>query len=323
MSTPTMLCRSFDFAVRAAGDGEAGDGLTLAGYAAVFDQRTEIDSWEGSFVETIRRGAFKKTLRERTPVMQFDHGRHPLVGSIPIGLYDVAREDNDGLYVEGRLLDNWLIEPVRDAIANQSVNGMSFRFEVVREEWKDGKGKRIVDPAELRELLWNPGDRGPLERTLVELKVPEAGPVVFPAYAGTSVSVRAAGIADEVRTDGELRRGVLAALAAGRGPTDGLPQDPELRREVARAVLFPTRSADEPEPTDPPAAPPAPVEEPPAPPAPSTEDAPPAADPATEHPSEDPDAPPTEGHPSLTDQEKRAQYMRRAYVTRNRVGKQS
>ncbi|MBM4569313.1 HK97 family phage prohead protease, partial [Rhodococcus hoagii] len=53
------LCsRSVEFRANAsAGDG---DGRTLEGYAAVFDQDTEINSWEGRFTERIAKGAFKK-----------------------------------------------------------------------------------------------------------------------------------------------------------------------------------------------------------------------------------------------------------------------
>ena len=308
---PMSFCRTVTFKASRADDGAgSGDGLTLNGYAAVFDQETTIDSWEGQFIETIRRGAFKKTIRERTPVLQFDHGRHPLVGSIPIGAITDLREDDAGLWVASRLADNWLIEPVRDAIANESINGMSFRFEVVRQEWTDNAGKKITDPDELWRLMWDAGDRGPLTRTLIELKVPELGPVVFPAYAGTSVSVRAAGIADTITSDAELRREVISALAAGQTPGDGLPKDPALRREVARAVLFPQTT---------PAAPPThPTEDTdPEGSRDTTEDEPPTEG----HPSEDPDAPPTEGHPSLSGSDRRAAYARQAYVTQHSVGR--
>lgn len=305
MNAPTDLCRSVQFTVTRAAADTNGDGLTLEGYAAVFDQPTEIDSWEGCFLETIRMGAFKKTIRETTPVMQFDHGRHPLIGSIPIGTITDLREDEQGLYVAGRISDNWLMQPVRDAIANKSVNGMSFRFSVVRDEWRDNAGK-LLQAGELAELLWDPGDRGPLERTLIELKMPELGPVVFPAYVGTSVSVRAAGIADTIQRDDELRREVRAALASSRTSHDAPPEDPALRREVARAVLFPTTS-----PAAPPEEHPAEKTEP--------EEAPDA--PPEGHPSNPEDAPPAEGHPSPTDRAARQLYARRAYVTRNGVGK--
>ena len=185
------LLRTVPFTMERAAEGgaEGTDGLTLEGHAAVFNSPTLIDSWEGRFYEQIARGAFRKTFSERTPVLQFDHGRHPLVGSIPIGRIRTAKEDQTGAYVKARLADNWLIQPVRDAIANESINGMSFRFEVVREEWRDSKGKVITDPNELIKMMWG-GEGDPPTRTLREIKVPELGPVVFPAYASTDVAVR-------------------------------------------------------------------------------------------------------------------------------------
>ncbi|MEU0991939.1 HK97 family phage prohead protease [Streptomyces sp. NPDC005953] len=216
-------------------DGE-GDGRTLAGYAAVFGQDTEIDSWEGRFVETIRKGAFKKTIRESVPVMQFDHGRHPLIGSLPIGSITDLREDDQGLHVEGRISDNWLMEPVRDAIAEGSVNGMSFRFEVVREEWRDANNK-LVKPEEVLDLLWMPGDRGPLRRELIEIRCRELGPVVFPAYAGTSISVRARDMAAGLVHNDDVTRRIRQSLARDAAVPQ-VSDDPELRREVAAALLF-------------------------------------------------------------------------------------
>jgi HK97 family phage prohead protease len=294
LSTVTRdLERSAPFQlVRADGD-EEGDGRTLSGYAALFGSPTEINSWEGTFTETIRKGAFKKTIREQTPVMQFDHGRHPLIGSIPIGAISDLREDDQGLYVEGRITDNWLMQPVRDAIAEKSVNGMSFRFEVVREEWRDVNGK-IVKPEEVYDLLWMPGDRGPLQRELIELKCRELGPVVFPAYAGTSVSVRARDVADGLALDDEMTRRIRHSLARDAA-APSVPDDPELRREVATALLYqrpglPVLPPDQ-RPTRP-AAPPAAGH--PAPDrstdAPLTPEHPPA--PSTT------DAPPADGHPS-------------------------
>jgi HK97 family phage prohead protease len=196
------VLRSTPFAVRAAEGGDPADGLTLDGYAAVFKRKAMIDSWEGRFWEQIAPGSMRKSFREAPPKIQFDHGRHPLIGSIPIAELKSIREDTDpelapdgGAHVIGRMSDNWLMQPVRDAIASKSVDGMSFRFTVVREEWADADGKVIRDEEQLRELLrrsWyeEVPDEELLTRTLKELRVPELGPVVFPAYAETSVGVR-------------------------------------------------------------------------------------------------------------------------------------
>lgn len=234
------LERSVPFLFRSDETSQQGDGLTLTGHAAVFNQETVIDSWEGNFVETIAPGAFKKTVRERTPVLQFDHGRHPLVGSIPIGSIETLNEDTEGLYVEARMADNWLMEPVRDAIKNKSIKGMSFRFEVMRELWEDNTGKRISDPDELMRLLWDAGDRGPLKRTLKELKVHELGPVVFPAYEGTSVGLRSKQLAKKFAEDRELTRYARRMLAL-----DEVPElqaidlnNSNMSSDVAKAILF-------------------------------------------------------------------------------------
>lgn len=230
MSTPTRectrtgpfrddLCRTASFQLtRAEGDEADGDGLTIEGYGAVFNSVTHICSWEGDFDEQIASGAFRKSLRERTPKMQFDHGRHPLLGSLPLGVWDVAEEDARGLHLVGRLTNNWLVLPFREAIRDGGVEGMSFRFSVEREEWTDKDGKKIKDE-ELWDLLWyGAGDRGPILRTLKELKVSEAGPVTWPAYEETEVGVRA--------------RSSVVTIDLAHINT------PQARRDLARAVVI-------------------------------------------------------------------------------------
>lgn len=163
-----VCVRSFDFELR----GEGGDGLTMEGYAAVFNSPTKIRDSQGVFEETIRPGAFKRSLAERAPVLQWDHGRDPSVGTAPIGDITDLREDDRGLFVRARLYDHPSTERVRLAIKGKSVKGMSFRFGVPDggEVWdkRDGMDTREIRDADVHEL----------------------GPVVFPAYRQTTVSVR-------------------------------------------------------------------------------------------------------------------------------------
>jgi phage head maturation protease len=229
------LCRSAPFTQRSSdGEGEA-DGLTLDGYAAVFNRQTVIDSWEGKFKEQIAPGAMKRSFRESPPRIQFDHGRHVLLGSIPIASNETGypREEVDaelapegGAHVLARMLDNWLVQPVRDAIAAGTIDGMSFRFGVVREAWHDAEGKRITKEEDLMAQLrrtWveDVPDEELLVRTLQELRVPELGPVVWPAYTDTSVSVRSLTID-------------LANLS-----------DPEERTKLAQAVILADRAEED------------------------------------------------------------------------------
>jgi HK97 family phage prohead protease len=183
------LCRSAPFTLTRATD-EGSDGLTIEGYGAIFNSPTRISGWEGDFEETIAPGAFKKSLRERVPRMQFDHGQHPLLGSLPLGRWTVAEEDDRGLHLVGRLTDNWLVTPFRDAIRDGGVEGMSFRFAAIRDEWVDNNGTRLKDDEVAHLLHRGAGDRGPIRRTLREVKASEAGPVVWPAYQDTAVGVR-------------------------------------------------------------------------------------------------------------------------------------
>jgi HK97 family phage prohead protease len=231
--------RQAPFRLRAAddaADGEPNDGLTLDGWGAVFNRETIIDSWEGRFREAIKPGSMKKSFRENPPKIQFDHGRHPLIGSIPIASLRSIAEETDptyapegGAHVIGRVHDNWLMEPVRDAIAEGDIDGMSFRFSVVREAWFDAEGKQVKDEDELWELLmrtWyeDVPDEELLLRELRELRVPEIGPVVWPAYVDTSVGMRSRVIDLNRLTDpGQrklLAKAVLLADAAERSETE-------------------------------------------------------------------------------------------------------
>jgi HK97 family phage prohead protease len=231
------LCRSAPFTLTRATD-EGSDGLTIEGYGAVFHSVTRISGWEGDFEEVIAPGAFKKSLRERVPRMQFDHGQHPLLGSLPLGRWTVAEEDERGLHLVGRLTDNWLVTPFRDAIRDGGVEGMSFRFAVVRDEWVDAQGARLKDDEVAHFLRRSAGDRGPIRRTLREVKASEAGPVVWPAYDDTAVGVRSRfGVTD--------LRDQRVVIDLGR-----LTQ-PATQRQLADLVAYTdrltaTRSVDEP-----------------------------------------------------------------------------
>lgn len=190
--------RTFDFELtRAEDQDDSLGGLTLEGYAAVFNEWTEIHGERsGPFMERLAPGAFTNTLSQRMPIMQFDHGTHPLLGSIPIGVPTTLREDERGLFVRARLSDNWLIQPVRDAIRDGAINGMSFRFGVP-------KGRDEIERK-----------NGMEHRTIKEVVLYELGPVVFPAYAGTEVGVRSQ--LSGMLTDEGVQRDLARLLAFGQ-----------------------------------------------------------------------------------------------------------
>lgn len=200
------LTRYAPFEVREVGE----DGLTLSGYAAVFNQVTRIDSWEGRFDEQLSPGAFARGINAgKTPVLMFNHGKHPMIGDLPIGAIGSMREDGHGLFIEARLHDNDLVKPVRDAIASKAIKGMSFRFNVP-------KGKETWDRSAGREV--------PL-RTITEVNCAELGPVTFPAYEGTDVAVRSLSDSDlDELAERLAARGLIIPGTPTTGPAD-TPQD--------------------------------------------------------------------------------------------------
>ena len=160
--------RSVPFEMRATGDGR-----TLEGYAAVFNTPARIYERGQEFDEQIAPGAFHRTLNARSKVLlQFDHGQHGLIGSMPIGKITELREDDHGLYVEARLSGHLLGDIVRTAIEDEAITGMSFRFSVP----ENGD-------------TWDRSGTVPM-RTLRTVHLYELGPVTSPAYDATSVGVR-------------------------------------------------------------------------------------------------------------------------------------
>jgi HK97 family phage prohead protease len=210
--------RSYDFELRSTGRG----GRRLVGTVAMFNKRTRIPDRGGDFEEELHPGFARRSLREHgLPVMQFDHGKDPRTGTVPIGRYDSFEETRTGYDVEGELFDNALVEPIRQAIEGRAIKGMSFRFHVSK---NGDKWERRHGGMDLRRVL--------------DADVPEAGPVVFPAYRDTAVAVRSilATFDDEELAEAIRELRAMAGLATdltgepstrsgGRGDPDAQPRE--------------------------------------------------------------------------------------------------
>lgn len=162
---------------------EAQEGRTLVGYPIVFNTWTEINSWDGPFMERVAPGAADKTLAARSDKVQlmFNHGFDFALEQTPIGRHLVFTPDAEGVWNEAALVDRGVhekIDLVADLIRMGAIFGQSFRFSVMADSWRDKP-----DPSEE-----NP--RGLPERTIEEFRLYESGPVTYPAYEATSVSLR-------------------------------------------------------------------------------------------------------------------------------------
>jgi len=152
----------------------AGDGNTLVGFAAVFNDWVEIDSWEGTFRERIDPKAFDKTLKEsgeRVKVL-FNHGMDPQIGDKPLGKPALMEPRSKGLWTETPMDETSYNSDLKVLLKSGALDGMSFRFSVMDESWEDGEDGQLD------------------ERTIREVKLFEFGPVTFPAYEATSAGMR-------------------------------------------------------------------------------------------------------------------------------------
>lgn len=183
------------------------DGLNFEGYAAVFNDWAEIEGRNGKWLERFSPGSFDKTLGERTPAFLFNHGLHPMIGDMPLGVFTSIKPEKRGLFVQARMSDNWLTQPVRDAIRDGAITGMSVRMQVPhdKEKW---------DRSEVR-------TGGLPRRSILECKCFDAGPVVMPAYAKTTASLRSRELLDsfaDPQVRAELARLLLATSEDGVDP---------------------------------------------------------------------------------------------------------
>ena len=174
------------------------EGRTLTGYPIVFDTWTEIHGWEGDFRERIAPGAVTKTLNEsgdRVKVL-FNHGMDPAIGDKPLGRATTIAADDHGVYIEVPLSRTSYNDDLLALIEDGAIDGMSFRFGVINDEWKPAKSGGLP------------------ERTITELRLFEVGPVTFPAYEATSVGLRSRSDFETWRGLTDEKRAAIASLMA-------------------------------------------------------------------------------------------------------------
>lgn len=176
--------------VRAASD----DTLTVSGYAAVFDDITDI----GYFKERIARGAFEGVMQDDVRLL-INHTGVPLARTTN-GTLDLEVDDT-GLRYTARLADTTEGRDLYKLIKRGDISQSSFAFTIADEDW----------------------DRKANLRTITRMgALLDVSPVTYPAYPTTTVAARAkaAGPEDEVVEE------ILEAIDA---PVEAAQAEPEVR----------------------------------------------------------------------------------------------
>ncbi len=149
-------------------DGE-GDQKTIRGYAAVFDSMSQPLM---GFREVIRKGAFRKTIKEADIRALWNHDPNYVLGRKSARTLTLT-EDEKGLLSRIMPPDTQWARDLMQSIQRGDVSQMSFGFRAIKDNWLP------------------PGQDGLPIRELLSVQLFDVSPVTFPAYPQTEVHVRA------------------------------------------------------------------------------------------------------------------------------------
>ena len=155
---------------------------TIEGYGAVFNSRSQTLYTEAGnpFVETIKPGAFAKSLTESDVRGLYNHNTDRLLGRRGAGTLRLA-EDSTGLHYSIDLGNRSYDRDLEESLDRKDVIGSSFSFATVDDDWTEGDGGVFV-------------------RELRQVHLFDVGPVVFPAYRAATATCRSYEKFAEVRS---------------------------------------------------------------------------------------------------------------------------
>lgn len=159
---------------RADGDGEKPE--RLKGHGGVYyrkdDKSTEYDIFgDGSLIERVEAGAFDRAIKEGHDVRALvDHDPSRILGRSAAGTLTL-KADDVGLAYEIDVPDTQVGRDTLVSVRRGDITGSSYAFRVTREEWEDDREERRTI------------------RRILDVDLFDVGPVTFPAFSGTDVSV--------------------------------------------------------------------------------------------------------------------------------------
>lgn len=145
-----------------------------------YNEWYRIDSfWEGTFMERVSPGAFKKTLADRggqTKIL-FNHGTDLNIGDKVLAMPEEYGDRKESPFLAGGLFDTSYNRDLLPGL-RAGAYGSSFMFEVLGESWENEPERSDFNPD------------GVPERTISEVRLFEAGPVTWPANPGATAGMR-------------------------------------------------------------------------------------------------------------------------------------
>lgn len=142
---------------------------TLFGYAVKWDMKSVTMGWR-RFREQFKRGAFTESMANEDQLALWSHDTSKVLGRTKNGTLRLF-EDEIGLRFELDLLDTTLGDDAYKTIKRGDVDGVSFGFQMLKQEWDEADPDNVI-------------------RTVTKAKLLEISPVAFPAYPDSQISAR-------------------------------------------------------------------------------------------------------------------------------------
>ncbi|KAA0944159.1 HK97 family phage prohead protease [Sporosarcina sp. ANT_H38] len=150
---------------------EDDDGMrTISGYAVKWELKSEIMGYFRRFREQFKKGAFTETLDNEDQRFLWSHDTSKVLGRTKNNTLRLS-EDEIGLRFELDLPNTTLGNDTYESIKRGDVDGVSFGFQMRKQEMDESDEDNIV-------------------RTVVQAKLLEVSAVAFPAYPDSEVSAR-------------------------------------------------------------------------------------------------------------------------------------
>lgn len=143
---------------------------TIAGYAVKWEMKSVTMGYWQRFKEQFKKGAFTDSLTQDDQLALWSHDTSQVLGRTKNGTLRLF-EDEVGLRFELDLADTTLGDDTYKTIKRGDVDGVSFGFQMAKEEWDESDPDNVV-------------------RSVTKAKLLEISPVAFPAYPDSQVSAR-------------------------------------------------------------------------------------------------------------------------------------
>lgn len=143
---------------------------TISGYAVKWEMKSQTMGYWYRFKEQFKKGSFSDSLSADDQRALWSHDTSQVLGRTKNSTLRLF-EDDIGLRFELDLPPTTLGNDVFQTIKRGDVDGVSFGFKMIKEEWDESDPENIV-------------------RSVIKAKLFEISPVAFPAYPDSEVSAR-------------------------------------------------------------------------------------------------------------------------------------